>query len=218
MGVTEKSKFEQIRRNWNSRIRAWKVDKKNQERFGPQAPRFAEPLWIPTERIQKALKIGNSKQSGTVLDHWPDQETELVCELPSINACLLHWRDGLPWEESGIYDLMMAQIHRNGKVDRLRTIEDVKTRYRELDELYAHVKRAGGLNSRQEFIPGNFREEGGILVHIGPAGEPIFGKKGHHRLAIAMALNLRLIPVQLGATYQPAIKHLRHYRHGKSTQ
>lgn len=212
MSVTEKSRFEQIRRNWNSRFRAWKRDGRNRQRYGDEAPRFAERLWVPTHRIQRALKIGNSKQSGAVLEHWPEQGYAPVSELPSISACLAHWQDGLSWEETGIFDLMMEQIQRNGKVDRLRSIEDVQARYRELDDLYHHVMRAGKLSSRQQFIPGNFREEGGILVHIGPDGEPVFGKKGHHRLAIAKALDLKMIPVQLGATFRPAIEHLSRYR------
>lgn len=212
MSITEKSRFEQIRRNWNSRIRAWKTDGHNQKLYGEDAPRFAEQLWVPTDRIQRALKIGSSKQSGAVMESWPEKGYSMVSDLPSIKACLAHWRDGLSWEDSGIIDLMMAQIRSNGKVDRLRTLEEVNTRYQELDELFFEVKRAGRLSSRQNFIPGNFREEGGILVHIGPNGEPVFGKKGHHRLAIAIALDFSVIPVQLGATFRPAIGHLWNYR------
>lgn len=208
MSITEKTRFQQARRNWNSRLRALQIDGKNRKIYGEGAPRFAELLWIPTACLTNSLKLGSSKDSARIIHHWPSGSVVPVSELPSIRACLAHWRDGVPWEETGIFQQMLEKIDADGKVDRLRTRDDVEERYRNLDELYSKVAAAGGLSPRGELIPGNFREEGGILVHIGPKGEPFFGKKGHHRLAMALALELECIPAQLGVVHATAVNNL----------
>jgi hypothetical protein len=118
----------------------------------------------------------------------------------------------LSWEETGIYDAMMDQIRKHGKVDRLRTLEDIKLRYRQLDALYESVLQAGRLSPREELISGNFREEGGILVNIGPDGKPYFGRKGNHRLAMAIAAGIDRIPAQLGVVHIEGLPALPCYR------
>lgn len=213
MSITDKKKFQQARRNWNSRLRAWRIDSENRKLFGDAAPKFAELLWIPTASIQFSAKVGSSKDSAKVINQWPSTEIFPVQESPTIRACLSHWQNGVPWEETGIFSQMMAVIRDKGKVDRLKSQEDVLERYRELDKLYEKVAAKKSLSTRSELIPGNFREEGGILVHIGPSGEPFFGKKGHHRLAIAYALKLELIPAQIGVVHSSAIDKLSAYRH-----
>lgn len=212
MSITEKTRFQQARRNWNSRLRALQIDGKNRKIYGDGAPRFAELLWIPTASLTNSLKLGSSKNSARIIHHWPGSSVVPVSELPSIRACLAHWRHGVPWEETGIFQQMLEKIDADGKVDRLRTRDDVEERYRNLEALYSKVAAAGGLSPRGELIPGNFREEGGILVHIGPEGEPFFGKKGHHRLAMALALELEYIPAQLGVVLATAINHLAAFR------
>lgn len=215
MSITEKKRFQQIRRNWNSRLRALRIDDKNRKRFGEDAPRFAELLWIPTADLKDSLKLGSSKDSARVIKDWPHHSAVPVRELPSIRACLEHWQYGLSWESTGIIQQMLDKIDSVGKVDRLKSRNDVEERYRSIDELYESVSSKGQLKSRSELIPGNFREEGGILVHIGPGGVPFFGKKGHHRLAIALALKLEYIPAQLGVVHISAINSLEAFRREK---
>ncbi|KPQ01931.1 hypothetical protein [Marinobacter sp. HL-58] len=212
MGITEKKRFQQIRRNWNSRLRALRIDGKNRKQYGDMAPKFAELLWVPTDSIDYSVKVGSSKDSARVVQDWPDQLVVPVRELPSIKACLAHWQDGVAWEETGIFQQMLKKIDEKGKVDRLRNLDDIKSRYQSVDELYRQVALSRRLSPRSELIPGNFREEGGILIHIGPSGTPFFGKKGHHRLAIALALKLEYVPVQLGVVHISAIKSLEAFR------
>ncbi|MAL99571.1 MAG: hypothetical protein CL583_14095 [Alteromonadaceae bacterium] len=206
--VTEKSAFGQMRRNWASRLRAARHDRINLKNYGPQAPLFAERLWIPLDQVEHALKKWNSKESARVVAEWPDERVRKVRDLPSIKACLQHWREGMSWEETGVIDQMVERIRKNGKVDRLRNRADVERRYAQLDELYLQVRQAGRLSPRSELVPGNFREEGGILFHIGPGGEPYFGGKGHHRLAIALALGQAALPAQIGAVHSDALSAL----------
>lgn len=212
MGITEKSGFEQLRRNWNSRFRAWRIDRRNRALFGESASWFAERLWIPTKDLKYAVKIGSSKESGRIINHWPTSDIVPIEQTTSIKACVDHWQGGLSWQETGIYAVMMEQIRRNGKVDRLRTLADVKTRYAQLDTMYGKVRKAGRLSTRQELIAGNFREEGGILINIGPDGVPYFGFKGNHRLAMAIAAGLDEFPAQLGVIHTDGLESLHYYR------
>jgi len=212
MGITEKSRFEQLRRNWNTRLRALRTDRRNRALYGDDAPLFAERLWVPLSELECAVKVCSSKQSGYVVNHWPTKGLGSIAQTTAIKACVAHWRDGQSWEETGIYEAMMERIRLHGKIDRLRTLTEVKTRYAQLDMLYESVKKAGRLSTRQELIPGNFREEGGILINIGPDGAPYFGRKGNHRLAMAIAAELDYVPAQLGAVHINGLPALPGYR------
>lgn len=212
MSITEKSRFRQLRRNWSSRLRARRIDSANRRKYGADAPQFAEQLWIPLADLKYAVKAGSSKHSARIIHSWPGDKVVPLENLQAIRACLKHWRDGLSWEQTGIYDQMMARIREHGKVDRLQTLDDVKRRYQQLDQLYEEIRLAGALSPRQALINGNFREEGGTLIHIGPDGSPYFGYKGHHRLAIAMAAGFPAIPAQLGVVHVDGLAALPGYR------
>lgn len=212
MSITEKKRFQQIRRNWNSKLRALRIDGKNREYYGEHAPKFAERLWVRTQDLAFSVKAGSSKESARIIHTWPDASAVPTRELPTIKACLAHWQNSLSWEATGIFEQMLQKIDENGKVDRLRNIGDIIKRYESVDALYNKVAITGRLSPRSELIPGNFREEGGVLVHLGPEGEPFFGMKGHHRLAIALALELEYIPAQLGVVHTSAINHIAAFR------
>lgn len=212
MSITEKGRFQQWRRNWNSYLRASRTDRANRRQYGIGAPRFAELLWVPLEQLQYAVKAGNTKQSARIIHRWPEDKAVPIGDLQTIQACLRHWRDGVSWEQTGIYDQMLASIRERGKVDRMRSLDDIRLRYRQLDQLYQEIMNAGGLSPRLELIKGNFREEGGILVHIGPNGAPYFGRKGHHRLAIALASGSAFIPAQLGVVHVDGLEGVVQFR------
>lgn len=212
MSITEKSGFQQSRRNWNSRRRAWHTDRYNRKVYGKNAPLFAERIWVPVEKIQYAVKAGSSKQSGQVIHHWLTRGLMRVDQTVAVRACIDHWQYGVDWKDTGIYEVMVEQIQTRGKVDRLRTLADIKLRYQQLDTLYSNIQKTRRLSTRQELISGNFREEGGVLINIGPDGTPYFGKKGHHRLAIALALRFEYICAQLGMIHVSAIDHLESLR------
>ncbi len=120
----------------------------------------------------------------------------------------MHWLEGVSWKDTGIYDELMSKINRYGSFDGCRNEKDVLGRYSRLDELFCRVRKEKKLRSQQELSQRAFREEGGILIHIGPGGEPYFGGNGNHRMAIAMAAGLHRIPAQLGAIYVDALVKL----------
>ncbi len=212
MSITEKSSFEQIRGNWSSRVKAWTRDRENTQQYGPGAPLFAERLWIPMDKMECALKHWNTKHSGKVVYEWPPEKISSIEEIEVVRAYTRHWHENVPLEETGIYQQMMEYNFKHGKVDRLESENDVRQRYKELDELYKIVIRNGTLSPRSELIQRNFREEGGILVHIGPDGSPYFGGKGHHRLAVAVAAAVDRIPVQVGIVHIDGLSKLYTYR------
>lgn len=213
MSITEKSRFAQFRRNWTSRIKALHLDSKNRKRFGARAPLFAERLWIPVNQIEWRLKHWNSKQSGRVVSEWPTEKLSPVSELSVVRACQRHWLDGVPWEQTGLFDQMIKSIQQSGKVDRMRSMDDIRLRYEQLDDIFDQVRTESIFRTRQSLITGCFREEGGILMHIGPDGAPYFGGKGHHRLAIALCAGIEVIPAQLGVVHIDALAKLDGYRY-----
>lgn len=75
---------------------------------------------------------------------------------------------------------MMEEILRVGKIDRLRKLADVKMRVPRWISSIKEVRTLRRLSTREELIPGNFREEAGILINTGPEGRLYFGQKGNH--------------------------------------
>ena len=73
------------------------------------------------------------------------------------------------------------------------------------------VKSSMRLKTMNELKNNSFREEGGILVCIGPNGKPLLFD-GFHRFAMSLILNLQIIPAQLGYVDKSAIDYLDNYR------
>ena len=89
----------------------------------------------------------------------------------------------------------------------IETEKEIVLRYEELDNIYYQIKKEGRLKSQSELFEGNFREKGGVLIHIGPNGEPYFGLKGNHRFAIAYILNIP-IPAQIGLVHKSSVNRI----------
>ena len=67
------------------------------------------------------------------------------------------------------------------------------------------------MKTRNEIFKDNFREVGGIYIHIGVDGKPYFGGGGCHRFAIAHILQI-IFPAQIGCVHVSAIPYLKGYR------
>jgi hypothetical protein len=186
-------------------------DALNLVRYGRGAPRYAERLWIDPEEITGWLRLPERA----------DMATRSGCVVPGdwdlnvgagfnavVQACVDHWRDGVPWEETGAYESAMRAIEHSpgGEFDGCRTLDDVVARHHELDRLHAQVLREGRLRARDELLGHRFRELGGILVHVDRRGRLIWGGDGSHRLGIALALGLERAPAMLGAVHADAVR------------
>lgn len=192
-------------------------DVSNKVKYGFSAPLYKERIWINPQRITRLVLreeikrvtggLSRDEASGYVIN-WEDvQETVPVIEDFRMQYCLQHWKGGLSWEDLGVYDYML-QTKKYGHQSR----EEIMARFRMLDQAFNEVKKDGRLKTRQELNPGNFRERGGILIHIGKDGKLFFGGNGFHRLAMAYVLNLQQIPACIGVVDKGAIPYLQTYR------
>jgi hypothetical protein len=124
---------------------------------------------------------------------------------PKIKACREHWVNGIAWEQTGIIDYVMGEVHRLGSFDGCVTLEDVTTRYSQLDLIFEQTKKEGRFRTRQEIDKSSYREKSGVLVHIGRGNSPIFGNGGFHRLAIAQILEFPVIPAVIGLVHRESL-------------
>lgn len=149
--------------------------------------------------------------SGRVVDFWPLEQAIDINEHPKIAFCIEHWEKGVAWENTGVLDHMEKILELYGTCDDCLNLDDVKERYFKLDKIFNNVKIRGRLLTRKEINPKNFRECGGILIHLGPDGEPFFAEGGFHRFAMAYILGVPF-PAQIGCVHITAISHLSYYR------
>jgi hypothetical protein len=176
----------------------------NRIRFGKGAPRPNERLWIDPALVENALD-GLPVRSGFVLDRWPPVEPAPFEEHVHVRFALAHWQDGVPWEETGAYEYMLERIRVRGQQDGCRDLADVERRYERLDELFETARREGRLRTRPELDSAAREEDGGILMHIGPDGQPAIGDGGKHRLTIAKLLGLPVVPTRIGYVHRDAL-------------
>ncbi len=201
-------------------------DIRNKIYYGFSAPAFAEKIWIDPNEVDKAIDENHLKQelhvstsrlaSGKIVsDRKLFKKVYPVERINKIKFCIEHWEEGHDWEETGAIDYMAELISQNGKVDGCADIEDVYERYKSLDEIYKEVKEERRIKSMEELHNNNFREFGGVFVHLGPEGEPYLGMGGLHRFAIAKTLNIRQIPAQIGIVHQTALPVIPEFRKKK---
>jgi hypothetical protein len=183
------------------------MDVANLARFGRNAPRFAERIWVDPAALTTTLdpldwriSSGRVKGGDWDLDAWAIDESV-------VQACILRWRDGVPWRDTGAYDHIMAAMARSpeGVFDGCRTLEDVERRHARMDSLFDQVAAEGRLRPRNELPGHQFREMGGVRVHVGRTGNLIRGGDGAHRLGMALALGLPVMPAMIGCVHLEAI-------------
>jgi len=172
-----------------------------------KAPVYGGLIFVNTDSITKVIDadIFNRTHSGCVLD------TECFSKVTPLEsnfkyqACLSHWKNNVSWEETGIYKFIENLIAEYGTVDGLKNREDIVKRYEALDTIFNEVKNEGRLKTRNELNASVIGESGGIYIHLGHSGEPIFSGGGHHRLAIAKVLGIKEIPAQIGCVHPSSL-------------
>ncbi|MEP0548301.1 MAG: hypothetical protein ABJF88_15295 [Rhodothermales bacterium] len=196
----------------------WKRDLSNIIRYGIDAPRHLELIYVNPRECTRFVqwevgsKLGLHHSGRVVNDVDWDSITRNVAESGNIIKLKAHWIDGVPWEELSNYQYMLrvAPQRPNG-AEGCFTREDVVARYRRLDEMFEEAKRTGRLKTRGEIDPTALREEGGVLMNIGPGGELIFGEAGVHRFTVAWILRIPL-PCVIGAVDRCALDHYPKFR------
>lgn len=204
------------------RLRGLWIDTPNRLRFGEHAPRYAERIWVRPDHCQHYIEPADfrawcgtrvRRMSGRVISRWPESLQKPLKENLKLNYCFSHWVDKKSWADAGAVDFMLGQIEASaeGVSDGCRTRQDVLERFETLDKIWAEVQKAEQFPTRDQVMPSNFGELGGVLMHIGPGGVPVFSGAGCHRFAIARMLD-RPFPAQLGVVHTSALARLPELR------
>jgi hypothetical protein len=196
------------------RFQALIQDPWNQLRYGRDAPRFAERLWIDPAQVS-SYQFGIGGSGRVKQGPWPTQDQNSIEHDPIFQACHAHWVLGQDWVETGEVERMELAIRNHGPMKGCRTRTDILRRCARLDEIFDMVQLEGRLRPQAEVEPGTFREHGGVGMHIGERGALIRDANGRHRFAIARILRIPLIPVRVGAVHYsslPLLPELRRVR------
>ncbi len=106
---------------------------------------------------------------------------------------------------------MSSCVKKGIVIDGCENINDIILRYKKLDVIFENIKKDKRIKTMNNFFSYNFREWGGILIHIGPNEKLFFGKGGYHRFAIAHILNIPF-PAQIGCVHISSISYLNKLR------
>lgn len=188
-------------------FRWYKRDLLNRINYGAGSPIACEGLYIDPNQITRVIAKTKyrRKHSGLVADGDWDLTTTSIFKHPKYKVCYERFVVGKNWKEAGAYDVMMKRIKEKPGFDNCYSLDDVIRRYDSIDSLYHQIKLDGKLLTRQEINNHNFKENGGILIHIDRNANFIFGGGGCHRLAIAKILQLKVIPAQVGVVHKEAL-------------
>jgi len=200
------------------------IGARNRVLYGGDVPFSYERIWVNPQEVIHTVKRSSPEfgrfftrsKSGLILDgNWHAEVMPLEAN-QKYNACKQHFIDGAPWSETGIYERMMRTINEKGSFDSCKNLDDVIARYENMDTLWASL-RDKGFQPVQPASKTRATERGGVFVHIGPQGQPIFGLIGNHRFAMSRLMGLTQIPAQLGLIHADAYKAgvLEAYRHPK---
>jgi hypothetical protein len=188
-------------------------DVTNVLRYGPRAPKYAELIWARPQDVRHALfgPTEFASCSGRVICIEERFRLTDLRSTPRIRSCYAHWMDGIPWESTPDHEVMLRAVRSGKDWAGCKTEDDIRARYRALDRLFEETKETMRLKTRRELDPKAYREEGGILICIGKMGDPLL-YDGFHRFAVALVLDLPVVPAQLGFVDRSAVGSVERYR------
>ncbi len=187
------------------RLRPPLRDAWNRLRHGPEAPRYAERLWVRPGEVEERVSTSRRLWTGRVVAGDWDLERAPLDTMPKVQACIERWELGRDWEATGVYATMQRLIEERGRPkDGCADLGDVVRRYERLDAIFERVRSEGRLRTRAELGDG-FRELGGVLINVDRHGRPVAGGGGWHRLAMARILALPVMPAQVGLVHRDAL-------------
>ena len=190
----------------------------NRLRYGAGAPRYAELIWVDPSSIKTALVLPAPVArygSGRVVRQFPDASVAPrvpVQDIDKIAACLEHFSGGVSWHQTRFIRSHAVELADRMGWSRSVAVDFLVNRFSCYDDLYEQIKTEGQMRTRQELRRRNFREEGGVVVHLGPDGELFYGKCGNRRFAIALALGLQTIPAIPGYVHVDSLSRLAELR------
>jgi hypothetical protein len=166
--------------------------------------------WIDTDSIRYGIYaqikgVPNTGMAAGVIKggDW-DRKAIPIDDITIIKSGKQKFSQGLKWEETSYYREMMDCISRGQTRRGCKTEEDVVNYYRKFDSLYEKIKNKGYKlqnEIRDTEFGGTSPVENEIAVHIDRNGHFLFCN-GAHRLAIALALGIKHIPVNVSIRHK----------------
>jgi hypothetical protein len=198
-------------------------------RYGPNAPRADERIWIVPRECRHRLAAAQVGGVGVVGGDWttvarrqPHEHSRKMLDL------IQHFRDGAAWTSSARYRRRIGPLVARGEALTGASAEEHRAFLAECeryDRLAEVVRREGRLRTAHELhalgelrLPlrdrvAVWREPGGVRISIGADGAPIWSGDGSHRLALAIALDLPIMPARLMAIHPDALPGWRRRLH-----
>lgn len=190
-------------------LRAARLRAQQAFRFGDEAPLRGERIWINPMSV--VGYIGNKdlrySESGLIRDGDWDYEYQILQHWDKYQACEARWIKKLEWISTGIFETNLKKIAQFGSVDGCRSLDELKSRYDELDKMYQSVCEQKILRSSCEQASLNFNASRDMLIHIGRGPRLFIGRGGQHRFAAAHMVGLRCVPAQIGVVHLQAIEN-----------
>lgn len=164
------------------------------------------PKWASFARNLGSVKAGNWDL------HTDEEFTSLHASFKS------HFEDGVPWEQTELFNDAMAKISNGEYTLRMCTTKDeVLQRCSEIDELYEKIKEEGYKSQAAlgEYDTKLSRLGNEIQVDIGRDGSLLF-VEGRHRLSIAKILDIETVPVVVVCRHKEWMERLEEcFRRGE---
>ncbi|SDK80049.1 hypothetical protein SAMN05661010_00129 [Modicisalibacter muralis] len=178
-------------------------------KYGLSAPRHSQLFYLDPREVRQTVnsKDWRRNDTGKIEDGDWDLRVNNINDVKKVRMVKERILKGLTWEEVGAYRHMQELLEKHSFYDDCKSLDDVYLRYERVDKIIEALRSGGDYFKRLDISRGNFRESGGVYIHIGRNGEYIFGRGGCHRLAIAQALGIKKIPAQVGVVHKIAVEN-----------
>lgn len=170
---------------------------------GPIADPFKIISVDPDKLNQTSSKFSTFHHVGIIDGSDWDQNTVSVKHHPKYIAVSQHFSENISWEDTGIFEYYKRIFDKQGQVDGYYSLNELKKRYIEIDEIYQDI-RNNGFKSPADASDTVLCKKEKLdypAIHIGRDGELIFGV-GWHRFTMSRVLDLDSIPVRVIARHK----------------
>lgn len=162
----------------------------------PFALRYIDPVGIERSILEYAPR---HPQYGRVVGGTWDLRYDEFEHLPVYQAIEAHFVEGVPWDDTGLFDCFLDQLERFGNAWGYTTPDGFAARCAELDRLFESL-RTRGYRRQGELSGGDWSRSpiprfDEINVDIGHDGTVLWRAYGQHRLAMAKVLGIEKVPV-----------------------
>ena len=192
----------------------------NHVEYGRSSPDPLQTIYIDpnkithyTKRYTHPLNLGKIEKG-----NW-DLNANKLQSHPKYRSICAHFRAGVPWKDTEVYDYLAEYIDRYEYVDGCSSREDIIKRYQNVDQLYTNMRESGYKTQEtpESYWDIDTNKLDMITVNIGRDGKFIFNSNGWHRLTICKLLNVDSVPVLVGTrhTQWQRIRERFHQRNGE---